>query len=95
MAGRATPPLSGHCSLPDRHGPAYCRSLSAFQQVVTQRNSLLRSLREQGVNPHSPAVEAQLAFWDERLVQHGAAVVVRRHQFVLHLEQTAYLRHAE
>jgi len=73
----------------------YCRALSAFQQVVTQRNSLLRNLRDQGVNPHSPAVEAQLAFWDERLVQHGAMVVVRRHQFVLQLEQTAQARHAE
>lgn len=74
---------------------AYCRSLSAFQQVVTQRNSLLRSLRESGVNPNAPSVDAQLAFWDERLVQHGAAVVVRRHAFVLQLEQTAHLRHAE
>jgi len=73
----------------------YCRSLSSYQQVVTQRNSLLRSLREQGVNPHAPAVEAQLAFWDERLVQHGAAVIVRRHAFVLQLEQTAQVRHAE
>lgn len=73
----------------------YCRALSAFQQVVTQRNSLLRSLRESGVNPNAPAVDAQLAFWDERLVQHGAAVVVRRHAFVLQLEQTAQARHAE
>ena len=74
---------------------SYCRSLSAFQQVVTQRNSLLRSLREQGVNPGSLAVESQLAFWDERLVQHGALVVARRHAFVLELEQTAQSRHAE
>jgi DNA replication and repair protein RecF len=74
---------------------SYCRSLSAFQQVVTQRNSLLRNLREQGVNPGSSAVEAQLAFWDERLVQHGALVVVRRQAFVVELEQTAQARHAE
>jgi DNA replication and repair protein RecF len=74
---------------------SYCRSLSAFQQVVTQRNSLLRSLREQGINPGSPAVEAQLAFWDERLVQHGAVVVARRHAFVVELEWTAQTRHAE
>jgi DNA replication and repair protein RecF len=73
----------------------YCRALSAYQQVVTQRNGLLRSLRERDVNPDSPAVEAQLAFWDERLVQHGTAVVVRRHAFVLELERTAQARHAE
>jgi DNA replication and repair protein RecF len=73
----------------------YCRSLSAFQQVVTQRNSLLRTLREQDANPQAPAVAAQLAFWDERLVQHGAAVVARRHAFVLQLERTAQVRHGE
>jgi DNA replication and repair protein RecF len=73
----------------------YCRALSAFQQVVTQRNGLLRSLREQAVSPQSPLVEAQLAFWDERLVQHGALVVARRHAFVLELERTAQVRHGE
>ncbi len=73
----------------------YCRALSAYQQVVTQRNSLLRSLRDQGVSAGAPAVAAQLAFWDERLVQQGALIVVRRHAFVLELERTARLRHAE
>ena len=73
----------------------YCRALSAFQQVLTQRNGLLKTLREQDVNPNTPAVDAQLAFWDERLVQHGAAVVARRHNFVLELEQFARARHAE
>jgi DNA replication and repair protein RecF len=73
----------------------YCRALSSFQQVATQRNSLLRSLREAGANPHAPGVEAQLAFWDERLVQHGALVVARRHAFVLELERTAQVRHGE
>ena len=48
----------------------YCRTLSAFQQVLTQRNSLLKTLREQNVNPAAPAVDAQLDFWDE---QAGAA----------------------
>ena len=73
----------------------YCRALSAYQQVVTQRNSLLRNLRDQGANPHAPAVDAQLAFWDERLIQHGALVVARRHAFLIELERTAEARHAE
>ncbi len=72
----------------------YCRALSAFQQVLLQRNSLLKTLREQDARP-SPAVDAQLAFWDEKLVQHGAAVVARRHNFVVELEQLAAARHAE
>ncbi len=73
---------------------AYCRALSAFQQVLLQRNSLLKALRDQEARP-SPAVDAQLAFWDEKLVQHGAAVVARRHNFVVELEQLAAARHAE
>ena len=55
--------------------PVYCRALSAYQKVTTQRNSLLKTLREQGARPGSPTVEAQLGFWDEKLVQHGSRVV--------------------
>jgi DNA replication and repair protein RecF len=73
----------------------YCRALSAYQQVLTQRNGLLKALREQEMSPAAPAVEAQLAFWDERLVQHGAAVIARRQDFVAALETIARLRHAE
>ena len=36
-----------------------------------------------------------MAFWDERLVQHGALVVARRHAFLIELERTAEARHAE
>lgn len=73
---------------------AYCRALSAFQQVLLQRNSLLKSLRDQDARP-SAAIDAQLAFWDEKLVQHGATVVTRRHNFLLDLEAIAAARHAE
>lgn len=73
---------------------AYCRALSAFQQVLLQRNSLLKRLRDQEARP-SPAVDAQLAFWDEKLVQHGAAVIAQRHNFLLDLEVLAAHRHAE
>ncbi|GIV80500.1 MAG: DNA replication and repair protein RecF [Litorilinea sp.] len=77
--------------------PAYCRALSAYQKVLTQRNSLLKQLREAlGTNrarPHDPAVEAQLSFWDEKLAQHGSYVVARRHNFILALEQIARTRH--
>lgn len=73
----------------------YCRSLSAYQRVLLQRNSLLKQLREQDANPASPAVDAQLAFWDEKLVQHGGVVVARRHNFLIELEKIAAERHAE
>jgi DNA replication and repair protein RecF len=73
----------------------YCRALAAFQQVLQQRNSLLKRLREQAANPAAPAVDAQLAFWDEKLAQQGAAIVVRRQAFLQELAPLAAERHRE
>ena len=70
---------------------AYCRALSSFQQVLTQRNSLLKLLREQDADPRAPAVEAQLAFWDERVAADGATVMARRQDFLIVLERLARL----
>lgn len=72
----------------------YCRALSEFQKVLNQRNSLLRNLREQPVRPAADSIEAQLGFWDEKLVQHGSLVMARRHNFTLELETIAHERHA-
>jgi DNA replication and repair protein RecF len=70
----------------------YCRSLSAYQKIVTQRNSLLKNLREQGAAAHAPTTVAQLGFWDEQLVSYGATVVARRHDFVEALDRAARQR---
>ena len=75
--------------------PAYCRSLSEYQKVLAQRNSLLKALREQGVQAASPAVDAQLGFWDEKLVQHGAIALAKRQNFVAELDVLARQRHAD
>ena len=75
--------------------PAYCRSLSEYQKVLAQRNSLLKALREQGVQAASPAVDAQLDFWDEKLVQHGAIALAKRQNFVAELDVLARQRHAD
>jgi len=75
--------------------PAYCRSLSEYQKVLAQRNSLLKTLREQGVQAASPAVDAQLDFWDEKLVQHGALALAKRQNFVAQLDVLARQRHAD
>lgn len=72
----------------------YCRALSEFQKVLTQRNSLLKNWRDQPTRPTTESVEAQLGFWDEKLVQHGSLVMARRHNFVLELEIIARERHA-
>jgi len=69
--------------------PAYCRHLSRYNQIVTQRNALLRDLRERDGDP------AQLAFWDEQLVEHGAPLVARRRQAVAALDELAHTIHAE
>jgi DNA replication and repair protein RecF len=68
--------------------PAYCRSLSRYNQVVTQRNALLRDLRERGGD------QDQLTFWDDRLVKHGAAIVARRWDALLALDQLSSEIHA-
>ncbi len=75
--------------------PVYCRTLSSFQKVVTQRNSLLKSLRNQDTEATSDSVEAQLIFWDEQLVGYGVDVLVKRIDYTSMLSVMARRRHAE
>ncbi len=74
---------------------AYCRGLAEYQKVLAQRNSLLKTLREQGASAAAPATDAQLSFWDEKLVQHGALVLAKRQNFVAQLDVLARQRHAD
>jgi len=69
--------------------PGYCRALSRYNQILTQRNALLRDLRERGGDV------AQLAFWDEQLVEHGAHLVTRRRQCLDDLDGLVRQVHAE
>lgn len=71
----------------------YCRALSEFQKVVTQRNSLLKQLREQNARPQADSTEAQLRFWDEKLAAHGSVVSARRFNFIREIERIAAERH--
>ena len=50
----------------------YGRALSKYNQVVEQRNSLLREFRERAYSPN------ELAIWDRQLVEEGTYIVVRR-----------------
>ncbi len=63
----------------------YCRSLSAYNKVLQQRNALLKSLRERGGS------REQLAFWDEQLVSSGSLLMARRAAFLADLEAEANL----
>ncbi len=73
----------------------YTRHLARYQKVVTQRNGLLKTLREQNASPRSANVDAQLGFWDEKLIAHGAAILTRRWNFLQTLEHIACRRHRE
>ena len=53
-------------------GGRYVDSLSRYQRVLTQRNALLRAIRE------GRGSEAELAYWDESLCNEGAAVLGAR-----------------
>lgn len=58
----------------------YCRTLSAYNRVLTQRNALLRRIRDREARP------GELPYWDEQLVQLGAYVMGRRLWAVARLE---------
>ena len=69
--------------------PAYCRSLGEYNRIVTQRNALLKRLREHGGDAN------QLAFWDAQLAEHGSVLVHRRVQIIRQLEAVAADRHRD
>jgi DNA replication and repair protein RecF len=71
----------------------YVRLLTQYMKVLAQRNSLLKSLREQGRNPSSRDVAEELAYWDDELVKHGAYVVLRREVFATRLSSRAESTH--
>ena len=50
----------------------YCRSLSRYNRVITQRNALLRRIRE------GQASISELDYWDEQISKLGAYVLSRR-----------------
>lgn len=65
----------------------YVRTLSHYQKVVQQRNSLLRSWRERR-RPLRGA-DDELAFWDRELVMAGAYILRERFQAVADLNDLA------
>lgn len=69
----------------------YVRALSRYNQVLTQRNGLLRTSRERG----RAASEQDLAFWDEELAKAGVYVLRERRRAVTTLDQLAQRLYAE
>jgi DNA replication and repair protein RecF len=71
----------------------YVRLLSQYLKVLAQRNSLLKSLKEQGRNPGGRDVAEEIAYWDDELVRHGSYVVLRRDVFAARLSSRAEAVH--
>ena len=58
--------------------PSYLRALSRYGRVLEQRNSLLKTLQRERIDPKGALASGQLAFWDEELLLHGCAIVAGR-----------------
>ena len=65
---------------------AYLKSLQRYQQVLRQRNRLLRMRRE------GRAAADEMEYWDGELVKEGAWLTWRRHQ-VMESVATAFMGH--
>jgi DNA replication and repair protein RecF len=63
--------------------PPYRRELQRYSRVLRHRNHLLRSFKGRRADP------AQLVFWDQRLVEHGAYLIARRQEALQQLNQLA------
>jgi DNA replication and repair protein RecF len=68
--------------------PAYLKSLQRYSRVVTQRNHLLRRVRE-GAAGHD-----EMAFWNERLAYEGAEIVHQRNEVVQQLTEAGVAAHS-
>lgn len=60
--------------------PAYCRTLSQYQKVLTQRSALLRRIRDGEESPHA------LPYWDEQLARLAAPIMIGRAAFLAQAE---------
>ncbi len=69
--------------------PNYVRDLVDYSRVVSQRNALLRDLRERR------GAAEPLDFWDGKLIEFGERLVLARRQFVESLNREASLAYRE
>src|SRR5688572_28247830 len=76
--------------------PAYARILSEYNQVLTQRNALLKMLGERGGSSdrRSSPVD-QLEVWDDALARLGAQIILWRIEALQQIERLASRVHHE
>jgi DNA replication and repair protein RecF len=68
---------------------AYAHALTEYRKVISQRNALLKQLREHKGQPR------QLDFWDQRLCEHGSLIMAKRAAALADLDAIASQVHAE
>ncbi len=71
--------------------PAYYAALSAYEEVLAQRNAQLRALSERGIRD----ADTLLDIWNEKLVEAGAYLVLRRQRVISRLDELAGRIHPE
>ena len=69
--------------------PSYVRAISEYNQALSQRNALLKTLSENGGNSE------QLGVWDEAVARLGAQIILWRIQAVQEIERLATRVHHE
>ncbi len=69
--------------------PDYAQLMSQYGKLLTQRNALLKRLQERRGQP------AELDFWDERMAELAAQIVIRRAVSLAELQSLATPVHAE
>ncbi len=77
--------------------PAYVRTLSDYNQALSQRNALLKALSERGaaLSSSKGGNSEQLGVWDEALARLGAQIILWRIQAVQEIERLAAQVHLE
>ncbi len=65
----------------------YCRAVSRYNKVLSQRNALLRTLREEGGDLD------QLFPWDKWLTEEGSLIVSQRRSLLSALNELVWERH--
>ena len=69
--------------------PGYARELSEYNQAISQRNALLKTLAEHGGDA------GQLDFWDERIAEKGSFLMRTRMQMLEEFESQVSATHLE
>jgi len=69
--------------------PFYCHSLANYNRIISQRNNLLKAIREQRES------EGLLDVWDLQLVEYGAYIIKKRDEVLRSIVQLARSIHSK